>query len=678
GPRVSNGVAQSHALTFTWNGSVRSNSCEAAVRLGQQNGSTTGCSACVYPGSPSRTQASDGHFVTVTFTSFCGNGTIDGTGEQCDQGVANGTSSSCCTSNCTFRPSGQVCRPIGGVCDVQETCTGSSGACPADAKLGTATTCRPAAGVCDAAEVCDGVSNACPTDAKFGTATTCRASAGVCDVAEVCDGVSDHCGADLFEPATTVCRGVAGVCDVAEHCTGSSAACPADSVSGAFVVCRPAVGVCDVTENCDGTNVTCPADAKLGTTTTCRAAAGVCDIAEVCSGSSNDCPADAFEPSTTVCRGAAGVCDAVETCTGGDAACPADSKLTSVCRASAGVCDVAESCDGVGDDCPADAVASTAVTCRPSADVCDVAEQCDGVGVACPADAVEPASTVCRPSAGVCDVAENCDGAGVVCPADEFEPNTTVCRPAAGQCDVAESCTGGAAACPADGFEPDGTPCDDGNLCTDPDTCTAGSCTSGTNVNLTCLPCEACDPNTGVCGPGPRSDCIEPSLPGKARVLIKDKSPDKGDLFVWKFVKGEATTVADFGDPTLADGYTLCVFDDGVEVFRASIPAGGTCGTLPCWRTLSTGYKYIDRDRTPDGVLKALLKAGASGRTKVIVKGKGENLPFPASFLPMATPVKVQLQNETPGTCWQTTHLSMGPLVNAVDQYKAAAEGPTP
>jgi len=147
---------------------------------------------------------------------------------------------------------------------------------------------------------------------------------------------------------------------------------------------------------------------------------------------------------------------------------------------------------------------------------------------------------------------------------------------------------------------------------------------------------------------------------------------------VWKFVKGEATTVADFGDPTLTDDYTLCVFDDGAEVFRASIPAGGTCGTAPCWRAMSTGYKYIDRDRTPDGVLKTLLKAGASGKTKIIVKGKGENLPFPLAFLPMQTPVKVQLQNDTPGTCWQTTHISMGPLINAVDQYKAAAEGPTP
>jgi len=66
--RVSNGVGQSHTLTFTWNGSVRSNSCEAEVREGEGSGSTSGCGSCGYPGSPSRTQASDGNFVTVQFT----------------------------------------------------------------------------------------------------------------------------------------------------------------------------------------------------------------------------------------------------------------------------------------------------------------------------------------------------------------------------------------------------------------------------------------------------------------------------------------------------------------------------------------------------------------------------------------------------------------------------------
>src|SRR5204863_8400109 len=130
-----NGVAQSHSLSFTWNGAVRSNSCEASVRQGENSGTTSGCDICGYPGNPSRTQSSDGHFVTVTFTSLCGNHTIDSAvGEDCDEGgSANGSFASCCTTTCDFKASGTTCRSSAGVCDVAESCTGSSPDCPADA-----------------------------------------------------------------------------------------------------------------------------------------------------------------------------------------------------------------------------------------------------------------------------------------------------------------------------------------------------------------------------------------------------------------------------------------------------------------------------------------------------------------------------------------------------------------
>ena len=131
GPRLSNGAGQGHSLTFTWNGSVRSNSCEAAVRLGQQNGSTTGCGACEYAGSPSRTQATDGQFVTITFTSFCGDGVVNGT-EQCDQGSANSANAygkDKCTSACSVAPfcgDGIVEPAYGEQCDGDPGCSAQS------------------------------------------------------------------------------------------------------------------------------------------------------------------------------------------------------------------------------------------------------------------------------------------------------------------------------------------------------------------------------------------------------------------------------------------------------------------------------------------------------------------------------------------------------------------------
>jgi len=135
---VSNGVGQAHALDFTWSGSVRSTSCELAVRMGEQNGTTTGCDACGYPGSPVRTQVTDGHFVTVTFTSLCGNVAIDAAvSEQCDEGGANGSFSSCCSSACQFKPDSTLCDD-GNVVTTADQCVG--GVCQGSATTTTSTT----------------------------------------------------------------------------------------------------------------------------------------------------------------------------------------------------------------------------------------------------------------------------------------------------------------------------------------------------------------------------------------------------------------------------------------------------------------------------------------------------------------------------------------------------------
>jgi len=376
----------------------------------------------------------------VTFpAAVCGNGTVEAA-EQCDDGnVANGD---CCSSSCQFEAAGTVCRAAAGVCDLQETCTGSSGTCPADAK--STAVCRPSAGICDVTESCDGVGDNCPTDGFVAAGTTCRAAAGVCDLAETCTGSSASCPADA--KSTAVCRPAAGVCDVAESCDGAGDNCPADALAPAGTLCRAAAGVCDLAENCTGSSVNCPADAK--STAVCRPAAGVCDVAESCDGVGNNCPADGFKAAGTTCRPAAGACDLEEDCDGSSAICPADAKSTAVCRPAAGVCDVDESCDGVGDDCPADAFVAAGTPCRPAAGVCDLEEDCDGSSATCPADAKSTA--VCRPAADICDVDESCDGVADDCPADTFAAAGTPCRPAVGVCDLEEDCDGSSATCPAD------------------------------------------------------------------------------------------------------------------------------------------------------------------------------------------------------------------------------------
>jgi uncharacterized protein (TIGR03382 family) len=171
---------------------------------------------------------------------------------------------------------------------------------------------------------------------------TCRASAGPCDVAETCTGSSAACPADSFMPATTVCRASVGPCDVAETCTGTSAACPADGFASVTMVCRASVGPCDVAETCTGTSAACPPDGFASVTTVCRAAAGECDLPEFCDGATAACPPNILAPRGAVCRAAACVGDTAvkeASCTGASVDCP--SEVTETCKpgtCNAGVC----------------------------------------------------------------------------------------------------------------------------------------------------------------------------------------------------------------------------------------------------------------------------------------------------------------------------------------------------
>ncbi|HJQ83751.1 MAG TPA: hypothetical protein VKA21_06740 [Candidatus Binatia bacterium] len=385
---------------------------------------------------------------------LCGNGVLDACGaEQCDQGAANGTAGSCCTSLCKFKASGTACRGAVDVCDATETCSGTSGLCPPDAFLSSASVCR-SNGDCDVPELCPGDGPACPPDVLRPSGFVCRPVAGDCDVAENCDGASAACPPDGFLTGATQCRAPAGVCDVAEQCPGDLPNCPLDGFVPSTTVCRAAAGGCDVAESCPGDGPACPGDAFAPSGTVCRAAAGVCDVVETCSGAAPACPAPGFASGALVCRPSAGICDPAESCPGNAADCPPDAKSTSVCRAAAGGCDVAESCDGASDQCPPDALRPGGETCRVSAGSCDVAETCSGTSAACPADGFTPSSTVCRPAGGICDPAESCPGTGPLCPPDL--KSTAVCRPSAGPCDAAESCDGVADACPPDQGPVDG------------------------------------------------------------------------------------------------------------------------------------------------------------------------------------------------------------------------------
>ncbi len=288
-------------------------------------------------------------FIDVGKIVVCGDGKVDpSAGEECDEGAANGSSTSCCTTTCTLVEAGTVCRPVAGICDVQETCTGSSGSCPADAFVSSSTVCRASAGECDLADNCTGTGPSCPSDTKKSSGTACTSDGNACSL-DQCDGTSVTCQHPAGN-AGAVCRASAGTCDVAETCTGTSSTCPADGFQSSTTVCRASAGECDLAENCPGNGPACPADATKSAGTACTADSNPC-TADQCDGTSATCQHPAGNAGT-VCRGSAGVCDVAETCTGTSTSCPADGFASSStqCRVSAGECDPAENCPGNGPD----------------------------------------------------------------------------------------------------------------------------------------------------------------------------------------------------------------------------------------------------------------------------------------------------------------------------------------
>ena len=166
----------------------------------------------------------------------------------------------------------------------------------------------------------------------------------------------------------------------------------------------------------------------------------------------------------------------------------------------------------------------------------------------------------------------------------------------------------------------------------------------------------------GDCAPTPLGTC---DTPAKSKLLLKNNSDNLKDKLIWKFTGGMlASTQMDFADPTTTTGYRLCIYDDGGLRSQVSIPASAF------WVPISTtGYKYKDTAATASGVAKAILKSGIPGKSKIILKGKGTNLPDPIDTLALSGAVTVQMVNSNSGACWADTYATA--TSSDTESYKA-------
>ena len=138
----------------------------------------------------------------------------------------------------------------------------------------------------------------------------------------------------------------------------------------------------------------------------------------------------------------------------------------------------------------------------------------------------------------------------------------------------------------------------------------------------------------------------------------------------------DVTDVIDFKDPTNGLGnYSVCVYDSSgaaQPLREIKLLPGGPCGQRACWKTVSAGAKFADRDAKQSGFRKVKLRAGAQGAGFVSVRAKGARLQAPA--LPLTLPVTVQLlaADDVSTECWQTRFTS----ASRNDAQRFRATGP--
>ena len=153
-----------------------------------------------------------------------------------------------------------------------------------------------------------------------------------------------------------------------------------------------------------------------------------------------------------------------------------------------------------------------------------------------------------------------------------------------------------------------------------------------------------------VCQPVPDAAC-RTALKSSLKVR-DDAGNDAKDSLLWKWLKGSATAVADFGAPSSATRYSLCLYAGTLPrlIGELALPAGAN------WQAKGDkGFKYDAPARTPHGVRSALLKSGAADKAKLVLKAAGPDLPD--GLLPIGTnPVVAELVRADTMGCFTSSY----------------------
>jgi slime mold repeat-containing protein len=399
--------------------------------------------------------------------------------------------------------------------------------------------CNPATGICSNPNQPDGT--ACD-DASLCTATdSCQG--GICSGADpvICTALDSCHEIGTCNPASGICDNPAkpegAGCDDGDACTLTDTCQSASCVGSNPVqcsamdqchlagVCNPATGVCTDPTRPDDT----PCDDADACTLTDTCQAGNCTGVDpiVCSASDQCHDVGTCDPQSGICSDPASPDGTV--CDDGDLCTQTDECQIGICAGSNPiVCTPQDSCHDAGICNPGTGLCSNPP--RPDGSACDDGDMCTQTDtcqtgscsgsdpvVCTPLDQCHAAGT-CNPATGICTDPNRPDGTG--CDDGDLCTQTDTCQTGSCTganpviCSASDQCHDVGLCNPADGLcsdpaSPDGTACSDGNLCTQTDTCQSGSCTGANPV--VCTPLDQCH-LAGTCNPG-TGNCSNPNQP---------------------------------------------------------------------------------------------------------------------------------------------------------------------
>ncbi|HYC56660.1 MAG TPA: myxococcus cysteine-rich repeat containing protein [Candidatus Binatia bacterium] len=218
--------------------------------------------------------------------------------------------------------------------------------------------------------------------------------------------------------------------------------------------------------------------------------------------------------------------------------------------------------------------------------------------------------------------------------------------------------------------------CGDGTIDQPGEECDDGNSSADDGCDASCRIESLCGPQ-----PQPAESCHLVTAPGKGQLQIKDPAgqPQKRQV-KWKWSKGEATTFDEFcsaaaGGGSSTGNYHFCIYDDSAKpqpLAEIVVRPGGTCDGKDCWK-IKAGKKcqFKDKAAQPRGVSTLKLISGGDGKAKMLLKGKGLEVPDP-DLAPngLDTDVTVQmLVDDGTDECWQSTFTT--PKRNDAEQFKA-------